>query len=55
MRNTLFSLMAERTKHIHVHVQRSFHFLVECHKTLAKRLIEEMTSHQTVVWDVYMY
>ena len=55
MHNTLFSLMAERTKHIHVHVQRSFHFLVECHKTLAKRLIEEMTSHQTVVWDVYMY
>ena len=55
MRNTLFSVMAERTKHIHVHVQRSFHFLSESHKTLAKRLIEEMTSHQTVVWDVYMY
>ena len=53
MRNTLFSLMAERTKH--THVQHSFHFLAECHKTLAKRLIEEMTSHQTVVWDVYMY
>ena len=55
MRNTLVSIIAERTKHIHVYVQHSFHFLVECHKTLAKRLIEEMTSHQTVIWDVYMY
>ena len=53
MRNTLFSIMAERTKYIHV--QRSFHFLAECHKTLAKRLIGEMTSQQTVIWDVYMY
>ena len=41
MRNILFSIMADRTKHIHV--QRSFHFLAECHKMLAKRLIGEMT------------
>jgi len=32
MRNTLFSIMADRTKHIHA--QRSFHFLAECHKML---------------------
>ena len=31
--------MAERTKHIHVHVQHSFHFLAEYLKTLAKRLM----------------
>ena len=38
----LFSIMAERTKHIHA--QRSFHLLKERHKTIVKRLVGETTK-----------
>ena len=48
MRNALFCIMAERTKH--KHAQRSFRFLAERHKTLAngtlvKRLVGKTTGH----------
>ena len=48
MHIALFCIMGERTKHIHV--QRSFHFLAERYKMLAKRLIRKTTGHQPKNW-----
>ena len=53
IRIALFCIVAERTKHIHIcivyvlyiHVQCSFRFLAERHKTLAKRLVGKTAGH----------
>ena len=42
--------MPERTKHIHA--QRSFRFLAEPHKTLAKRIVGETTGHPFNKFDL---